>query len=61
VLLDSQDAVAASRWRERTAFADSSPAVTPLYQRGEAQRLARTSPRSALTGGTVTATGRYPS
>jgi len=38
-LLDSQDAVAASRWRERTAFADFLPAVTPIYQRGEGRNV----------------------
>jgi outer membrane protein TolC len=61
VLLDSQDAVAASRWRERTAFADFLPAVTPLYQRGEGRNVfgADFSQKLPWTGGTVTATGRY--
>jgi outer membrane protein TolC len=61
VLLDSQDAVAASRWRERTAFADFLPAVTPLYQRGEGRNVfgADFSQKLPWTGGTVTASGRY--
>ena len=61
VLLDSQDAVAATRWRERTAFADVRPAVTPLYQRGEGRNVfgADFSQKLPWTGGTVTATGRY--
>ena len=60
-LLDSQDAVAASRWRERTAFADFLPAVTPVYQRGEGRNVfgADLSQRVPGTGGTLTASGRY--
>ena len=42
-LLDSQDAVAASRWRERTAFADFLPAVkarvTLEHAGGDARRI----------------------
>ena len=61
VLLDSQDAVAASRWRERTALADFIPAVTPIYQRGEGRNVfgADFSQKLPWTGGTVTAAGRY--
>ena len=60
-LLDSQDAVAASRWRERTAFADFLPSVTPVYQRGEGRNVfgADLSQRVPGTGGTLTASGRY--
>jgi outer membrane protein TolC len=60
-LLDSQDAVAASRWSERTAFADFLPAVTPLYQRGEGRNVfgADVSQKLPFTGGTLTASGRY--
>jgi outer membrane protein TolC len=60
-LLDSQDAVAASRWRERTAFADFLPAVTPIYQRGAGRNVfgADLSQRLPFTGGSVTASGRY--
>ena len=60
-LLDSQDAVAASRWRERTAFADFLPAVTPIYQRGEGRNVfgADLSQKLPWTGGSVTASGRY--
>ena len=60
-LLDSQDAVAASRWRERTAFADFLPAVTPLYQRGEGRNVfgVDLAQRVPWTGGSLTASGRY--
>ncbi len=60
-LLDSQDAVAASRWRERTAFSDFLPAVTPLYQRGEGRNVfgADLSQKLPWTGGSLTASGRY--
>jgi outer membrane protein TolC len=60
-LLDSQDAVSASRWRERVAFADFLPSLTPIYQRGEGRSVygADFSQRLPWTGGSVTATGRY--
>jgi hypothetical protein len=34
-LLDSRDAVSATRWREKAAVADFFPAVTPTYARGD--------------------------
>jgi outer membrane protein len=60
-LLDSQDAVAASRWRERSAFADFLPSVTPSYQRGEGRSVfgVDLSQRVPGTGGTLSASGRY--
>ena len=60
-LLDSQDAVAASRWREKAAVAEFFPSVTPIYQRGEGRTAfgVDLSQRLPWTGGTLTATGRY--
>jgi len=60
-LLDSQDAVVASRWRAKAAVAEFFPSLTPIYQRGEGRTafgldLAQ---RLPWTGGTMTATGRY--
>jgi outer membrane protein TolC len=61
VLLDSRDAVSASRWREKAAVADFYPSLTPLYQRGEGRSTIGVdlSQRIPWTGGTLTATGRY--
>jgi outer membrane protein TolC len=60
-LLDSRDAVSASRWREKAAVADFFPAVTPTYQRGEGRDVfgVDLSQRLPWTGGTLTAAGRY--
>jgi outer membrane protein TolC len=60
-LLDSADAVSASRWREKAAFADFYPSLTPLYQRGEGRSVFGIdfSQKLPFTGGSVTATGRY--
>jgi outer membrane protein TolC len=60
-LLDSQDAVAATRWREKAAVAEFFPSVTPIYQRGEDRTAfgVDLSQRLPWTGGTLTATGRY--
>ncbi len=60
-LLDSQDAVSASRWREKSAVADFYPSLTPIYQRGEGRTALGVdlSQRLPYTGGTLTATGRY--
>jgi outer membrane protein TolC len=60
-LLDSQDAVSASRWREKAAVAEFFPSLTPIYQRGEGKTAFGLdfSQRLPWTGGTLTATGRY--
>ena len=60
-LLDSQDAVSASRWRAKSAVADFYPSLTPIYQRGEGRTAwgVDLSQRLPYTGGTLTATGRY--
>ena len=61
-LLDSRDALSASRWREKAAFAEFFPALTPTYLRGEAGRDVfglDVSQRLPFTGGTLTAAGRY--
>jgi outer membrane protein TolC len=60
-LLDTQDAVAATRWREKVAVAEFFPSVTPVYQRGEGRSAfgVDLSQRLPWTGGTLTATGRY--
>jgi outer membrane protein len=60
-LLDSQDAVSASRWREQSAVAAFYPSLTPIYQRGEGRSAfgVDLSQRLPYTGGTLTATGRY--
>ncbi len=60
-LLDSRDALSASRWREKAAFADFLPALTPTYLRGEGGRDVfglDVSQRLPYTGGTLTAAGR---
>ena len=60
-LLDSRDAVAASRWNERTAYAAFFPSLTPIYQRGEGRNIfgADFSQKLPGTGGSVAASGRY--
>ena len=61
-LLDSQDAVAASRWRERTAFSDFLPSRdAALPARRGPQRLRRRPVAASVpwTGGSLTASGRY--
>jgi outer membrane protein len=60
-LLESQDAVAASRWREKAAVAEFFPSLTPVYQRGDGRTAfgLDLSQRLPWTGGTLTATGRY--
>jgi outer membrane protein TolC len=60
-LLDSQDAVVASRWREKASVAEFFPTLTPVYQRGEGRTAfgLDVSQRLPWTGGTLTATGRY--
>lgn len=62
-LLDSRDAVSASRWREKAAAADFYPSLTPVYLRGDGRNAfgADLSQRLPWTGGTLTATGRYVS
>jgi outer membrane protein TolC len=61
VLLDSRDAVSATRWREKAALAEFFPSLTPVYQRGEGRSVfgADLSQRLPWTGGSLTATGRY--
>jgi outer membrane protein len=60
-VLDSRDAVSASRWREKSAVADFFPSLTPVYQRGEGRNVFGLDLQQRLpwTGGTLTATGRY--
>lgn len=60
-LLDSRDAVSASRWRARAAVAEFYPSLTPIYQRGEGRDVfgVDLAQRLPWTGGTLTATGRY--
>lgn len=60
-LLDSVDAVNATRWLEKAALGRFFPTVTPVFQRSDDRTvfgvdLAQTLP---WTGGTVSATGRY--
>jgi outer membrane protein TolC len=61
VLLDSRDAVNASRWREKAALAEFFPSLTPIYQRGEGRSVygLDLSQRLPWTGGSLTASGRY--
>ncbi len=60
-LLDSKDAVSASRWNEKAAVADFLPSLTPTYARGEGRDVfgVDLSQRLPYTGGTLTAAGRY--
>ena len=60
-LLDSVDAVNATRWLEKAALGQFFPTVTPVFQRSGDRTVfgvdfAQTLP---WTGGTVSATGRY--
>jgi outer membrane protein TolC len=61
LLLDSRDAVSASRWREKAAVAEFFPSLTPIYQRGEGRSVygLDLSQRLPWTGGSVTASSRY--
>jgi outer membrane protein TolC len=61
VLLDSVDALGASRWQEKAAFGQFLPVVTPLYQHSSDRTIWGVDLAQKLpwTGGTVTATGRY--
>jgi outer membrane protein len=60
-LLDSVDALSASRWGEKAAFGQFLPIVTPVYQRSDGRSVFGVDFAQKLpwTGGTVTATGRY--
>jgi hypothetical protein len=50
VLLDSRDAVNASRWREKAALAEFYPSLTPIYQRGEGAASTASISRSGFPG-----------
>jgi outer membrane protein TolC len=56
-LLNSADSVTSSRWREKVAFAQFYPKVTPKYQRSEDDSIWGLDAQQKLpwTGGTVTA------
>ena len=60
-LLDSVDAVNATRWQERAALGRFYPTVTPVFQRSDDRTVFGVDFAQALpwTGGTVSATGRY--
>jgi len=60
-LLDSIDAVQASRWNERSALGQFYPTVTPIFQRSDDRTVFGVDLAQKLpwTGGTVSATGRY--
>jgi outer membrane protein TolC len=60
-LLDSADALVASRWQEKAAVAGFFPSLTPVYQRSEDRSVVGLdlAQRLPWTGGTLTATGRY--
>jgi outer membrane protein TolC len=62
-LLDSADAVSASRWQESAARGEFLPQVVPLFQRGDGRTLfgLDVSQKLPWTGGTLTASGRYVS
>jgi outer membrane protein TolC len=62
-LLDSRDAVSASRWREKTAFADFLPSLTPSWLRGEGRDVVGLDLQQRLpwSGATLAAAGRYVS
>ncbi len=61
LLLDSVDALGASRWQEKAAFGQFLPTVTPIYQHSSDRTIWGVDLAQKLpwTGGTVTATGRY--
>jgi len=60
-LLDSIDAVQATRWQERAALGQFYPTVTPVFQRSDDRTVFGVDLAQKLpwTGGTVSATGRY--
>jgi outer membrane protein TolC len=60
-LLDSVDAVNATRWLEKAALGQFYPTVTPVFQRSGDRTVFGVDFAQALpwTGGTVIATGRY--
>jgi outer membrane protein TolC len=60
-LLDSVDAVNATRWVEKAAFGQFYPTLTPVFQKSGDRTVFGVDVAQALpwTGGTVTATGRY--
>ncbi|HEX9188178.1 MAG TPA: TolC family protein [Vicinamibacteria bacterium] len=60
-LLDSADAVEASRWNEKAALGQFYPTVTPLFQRSDDRTVWGVDLAQKLpwTGGTVSVTSRY--
>jgi outer membrane protein TolC len=60
-LLDSVDAVNATRWLEKAALGQFYPTLTPVFQKSDDRTVFGVDFAQALpwTGGTVTATGRY--
>jgi outer membrane protein TolC len=60
-LLDSVDALNATRWAEKAALGQFFPTVTPVFQRSDDRTVWGVDFAQALpwTGGTVSATGRY--
>jgi outer membrane protein TolC len=60
-LLDSVDALSASRWREKAAVGTFYPTVTPTFDRSDDRTAfgVDLSQKLPWTGGTVTATGTY--
>jgi len=60
-LLDSVDALSASRWQERAALGQFFPTVTPIFQRSDDRTVWGVDLAQKLpwTGGTLSATGRY--
>jgi outer membrane protein TolC len=60
-LLDSVDALGASRWQEKAAFGQFLPTVTPIYQRSDERTVWGVDLAQKLpwTGGTLSAAGRY--
>jgi outer membrane protein TolC len=60
-LLDSVDALSASRFQERAAFGQFLPFVTPVFQRSEGRTVWGVDVAQQLpwTGGSLSATGRY--
>lgn len=60
-LLDSVDALLASRWQEKAALGQFFPTVTPTYQRSDERTVWGVDLAQKLpwTGGTLSATGRH--
>ena len=60
-LLDSIDAVQASRWNEKASLGQFYPTVTPIFQRSDDRTVFGVDLAQKLpwTGGTLSATGRY--